>query len=202
VVRAAKFYYNYLIPFYIARNCQITPDFTNELTDLSVGDAWSPKFENQGGGHSAVVARSPAAREILEQLQAAGEIRLLPIERAEALAMHGHMLDFKKRGTFLRLAAQRRSGGPVPDFGYQPAVIPFSRRAVELAISGSFAIGRQAWTRWMVSRLPLGLVGPAFDALRQNWKRISKPAKRRGLAESEFVVTRNPQRWAEITGTR
>jgi coenzyme F420 hydrogenase subunit beta len=114
--------------------------------------------------------------------------------------MHGHMLDFKKRGTFLRLAAQLRRGQPVPDFGYVPGAIPPSRKAVELAISGSFALGGQAWARWMVSKVPLGVVGPAFNILRKSWKRISRPAKRRGLSECEFVVTRNPERWREIAG--
>ncbi len=202
VIRAEKFYYNYLIPFYISRNCQITPDFTNELTDLSVGDAWSPKHEKERGGHSVVVARSQVAVEVLRRLQEEGEIRLEPIDRAAALSMHGHMLDFKKRGTFLRLAAQRRNGKPVPDFGYRPAAIPFSRRAVELVISGSFAIGRQAWARWLVSRLPLNVVGPAFNALRKNWKRMSKPTKRRGLAETEFIVDGSPERWRDIIETR
>ena len=43
-----KFYYNYLIPFFISRNSMITPDFTSELADISIGDAWSPKLEKKG----------------------------------------------------------------------------------------------------------------------------------------------------------
>ena len=41
VLRAAKFYYNYLIPFYVTRTTLLSVDFTNELADISVGDAWT-----------------------------------------------------------------------------------------------------------------------------------------------------------------
>ncbi|MBD2090271.1 Coenzyme F420 hydrogenase/dehydrogenase, beta subunit C-terminal domain [Microcoleus sp. FACHB-1515] len=195
--KAQKFYYNYLIPFYISRNCQITPDFTNEATDLSVGDAWSPAFEQAGGGHSVVVARSELAEKILAQMQAADELHLESIALPAALAMHGHMLDFKKRGTFIRLAVQHFLREPIPDFGYRPAKIPLSRWLVEVVISGSFAVGRNPIARWVVSKLPIELVGPAFNSLRKTWKGLSKPTKRKGLAEVEFIETKN-ERWQEV----
>lgn len=201
VFTAKKFYYNYLIPFYVSRNCQITPDFTNELTDLSVGDAWSPAFEKAGGGHSVIMARSPLAGQVLEELAAAGELRLESIETERALAMHGHMLDFKKRGSFLRLERQRRAGLPVPEYGYRPESIDRARRRVEWVISTAFALGRQRWARWAVGKLPLGLVGPAFDTLRKSWKAASKPTKRRGLAEVRFVIEQDSARWKELVST-
>jgi coenzyme F420 hydrogenase subunit beta len=202
VFRARKFYYNYLIPFYVSRHCLLTPDFTNELTDLSVGDAWAPRFERRGGGYSVVLVRSRLAEVLVDELRRAGELTLETTSAADALAMHGHMLDFKKRGAFIRLARQARRGGPVPDFGYRPAGIPGGRRLVEAVVSGAFAIGRRRWARRAVSRLPLGLVGPLFDAARRLWKGASKPTKRRGLAEADFVVTGSAARWQEILGHR
>jgi coenzyme F420 hydrogenase subunit beta len=199
VFKAQKFYYNYLIPFYISRNCQITPDFTNEATDLSVGDAWSPQFEQSGGGHSVIVARSEFAEKTLLAMQQSGDLTLEPVPVNQALGMHGHMLDFKKRGSFIRLAVQQRQGMPVPDFGYRPEKIPLSRWLVEAVISGSFLIGRQAWARWLVSKLPMELVGPTFNFLRKTWKGLSKPTKRKGLAEVKFVESeRGGDRWKEI----
>ncbi|WP_204138100.1 Coenzyme F420 hydrogenase/dehydrogenase, beta subunit C-terminal domain [Halomicronema sp. CCY15110] len=199
VFRAQKFYYNYLIPFYISRNCQIIPDFTNELTDLSVGDAWSPQFESAGGGHSVIVARTPLASATLQAMQDQQALELTPIEVSQALAMHGHMLDFKKRGTYIRLDWQQRRGQPIPDFGYRPAAIDRSRYRVERVISGSFAIGRWPLARWVIARLPLGLVGPAFNTLRKTWKGLSKPTKRKGLGQTQFVVEGAGDRWAELT---
>jgi coenzyme F420 hydrogenase subunit beta len=199
VFTARKFYYNYLIPFYASRHCQITPDFTNEAADLSVGDAWAPALERQGGGHSVVVARTDRAQALLDELRQAGALTLEPVEAAQAMAMHGHMLDFKKRGTFLRLDAAARRGAPVPAFGYRPATIPAARRAVEWVIRGVFAAGRQPGARWLAAHLPLGVIGPGFDLLRRAWKGLSKPTKRRGLATTRFVEEASPARWHELS---
>ncbi|MGH7321698.1 MAG: Coenzyme F420 hydrogenase/dehydrogenase, beta subunit C-terminal domain [Candidatus Rokuibacteriota bacterium] len=199
VFRAPKFHYNYLIPFYIARNCEITPDFTNETTDLSVGDAWSPRFERLGGGHSVVLVRSQRAEDAVDELRHSGDLTLEATDPGEALAMHGHMLDFKKRGTFIRLDRQARRGQPVPEFGYRPAEIPVGRRLVEGVLAAVFAVGRRPWARWLVSQLPLTLVGPIFDGLRRSWKGLSKPTKRRGLSEARFVLTPTGSRWAELS---
>jgi coenzyme F420 hydrogenase subunit beta len=198
VFTARKFYYNYLIPFYASRHCQITPDFTNETTDLSVGDAWAPALERQGGGHSVIVARTDRAHALLDELRQAGALALAPVEADAAMAMHGHMLDFKKRGAFLRLDAAARRGRPVPEFGYRPAAVPAGRRAVEWVIRGVFAAGRQPGARWLASRLPLGVIGPAFDLLRRAWKALSKPTKRRGLATTRFVEQPSTARWREL----
>jgi coenzyme F420 hydrogenase subunit beta len=198
VFRAKKFYYNYLIPFYISRNCQITPDFSNELTDLSVGDAWSPQFEASGGGHSIVIARTQQAEELLQEMKDSQALTLEPMQLDQALAMHGHMIDFKKRGTFIRLQWQKKQGKPVPQFGYMPELISPMRHLVETVISGSFAIGKLPIARWLVTKLPLSIVGPAFNVLRKSWKSLSKPTKRKGLGETRFVVTGEPDRMAEI----
>ncbi|HEX5759207.1 MAG TPA: Coenzyme F420 hydrogenase/dehydrogenase, beta subunit C-terminal domain [Thermoanaerobaculia bacterium] len=202
VLTAKKFYYNYLIPFYASRNCQITPDFANEATDLSVGDAWSPELEAAGGGWSVVVARSGRAVKLAQEMKRQGLLVVRPIPFARAAAMHGHMLDFKKRGTFLRLDAQRRRGLPVPEYGYRPAAIPRDRRLVEGVIRAAFALGRRRWARRAVEALPIGLVGPAFNALRKGWKGASKPTKRKGLAAAEFVAMPQPERWREIAACR
>ncbi|PIR52683.1 coenzyme F420 hydrogenase, partial [Candidatus Peregrinibacteria bacterium CG10_big_fil_rev_8_21_14_0_10_49_10] len=122
VLRAEKFYYNYLIPFFITQSSLQLVDFTNELTDISVGDAWSPTFEDMRGGFSVVLARSPKAVDLLKAMQAQGHLTLQNISLEEALDMHGHMLDFKKRGSFIRNGWRKVQ----PDYGYRPAHIPRS----------------------------------------------------------------------------
>lgn len=188
VLKASKFYYNYLIPFYITRSSLLSVDFTNELTDISVGDAWHPRYEAQGGGFSVVVARSETGEQILTSMQRAGLLSLEETSLEEALSMHGHMLDFKKRGAFIRIAWRRALGKPAPDFGYHPKYIPFSRKVVEVVISAIFALGGTRLARRVVEFVPLGVLGPLFDNLRKVWKSISKPAKRRGLQDLTFEV--------------
>ena len=193
LLRAKKFYYNYLIPFYITQGSLQAVDFTNELTDISVGDAWHPRYEARGQGFSVVVARTEKAQGLLEKMQAAGLLSLQETSEQEALAMHGHMLDFKKRGAFIRNDWRRRLGKRAPTYGYRPAHIPLSRKLVELFIVTLFAVGRTRPARRVVESIPLGLLGPLFDSLRKTWKRLSKPVKRKGLSGVTFIVTRPPR---------
>lgn len=198
--KAEKFYYNYLIPFFISRNCQIIPDFANELTDLSVGDAWAPTYERQGGGHAVIVPRSSEMANVIEEMAAQGKLTLDPVSLEKALSMHGHMLDFKKRGTFIRLNWQAKLGKPVPQYDYYARHIGLARVMVEGVLALIFTIGRQPWARWLITHLPLGVVGPAFNYLRLAWKGLSKPTKRKGLTSLMLAHRPQPQRWQEITG--
>lgn len=188
VFRAEKFYYNYLIPFFITHSSLLSVDFTNELTDISVGDAWHPRYEAQGAGFSVVAARTPQAEALLQEMAANGALVLDETSLDDALSMHGHMLDFKKRGAFIRLHWRRKLGRRAPNFGYRPAHIPPSRQLVELVISGIFLIGGTRLARRLIESLPLSLVGPLFNTLRKTWKDLSKPTKRKGLAGAEFEI--------------
>lgn len=189
VLSTPKFYYNYLIPFYITDSSLYQCDFTNELTDISVGDAWSPEYEKQGKGFSVITARTKRGLAILEEMEQAGLVHLDEIPEEKALSMHGHMLDFKKRGSFIRLAWKDRfllKGRPF--YGYEPESIPLGRKAVEAFNFSIFMACRRRLARSIMEKIPIGMMGPAFDAMRKAWKGISKPTKRRGLAEQRFRI--------------
>lgn len=188
VLRARKFYYNYLIPFYITQASLQAVDFSNELTDISVGDAWSPQYEKRGEGYSVVVARSERAEAVLRQMVREGFLALDETTAEEAMAMHGHMLDFKKRGAFIRNEWRQRAGRRAPTYGYRPASIPLTRKLVELFIVLLFSVCRTRVARQLVQWMPLSLIGPLFDVLRRSWKAASKPVKRKGLGNASFVI--------------
>ncbi len=184
VLKAEKFHYNYLIPFFITSASLQIPDFTNELTDISVGDAWSPKYEERRGGYSVILARSDQGKKLLEEMRSQRLLTLENVSLDEALDMHGHMLDFKKRGSFIRNSWKKIR----PDFGYRPAHFPTSRIAVEWCLRCIFGICKTSAARWTVEHLPLSIVGPVFNVLRKTWKSASKPTKRKGLREMEFLI--------------
>ena len=71
VLQSKKVYYNFLIPFFITRNSLQNMDFTNEFCDLSVGDAWSPRFEKLGGGYSVITTRSAEMESIISAMEKA-----------------------------------------------------------------------------------------------------------------------------------
>ena len=186
-VRSKKVYYNFLIPFYITQTSLQSMDFANEFTDLSVGDAWSPKFESLGQGFSVVASRNPAMTAVMQEMVANGLLELEAAEVLEASAMHGHMIDFKKRGGYLRNRWRIFTGRAAPDYGLRPEPIDGPRIAVEVVISSLFAVCRTRAARWIMERLPERILGPLFNNLRLVWKNASKPAKRKGLRDLKMV---------------
>jgi len=188
VLRSKKVYYNFLIPFFVTRASLQSMDFANEFCDLSVGDAWSPAFEAQGGGHSVVVTRSDEMEALVEEMIAAGALVLEREDDLKATEMHGHMIDFKKRGGFIRNQWRRKIGLAAPDYGMEPATIPPSRKIAELVISTLFVIGSTAPARFVLRQIPESVIGPVFNKLRLSWKKASKPTKRKGLADFRMIV--------------
>ncbi|MEI9959626.1 MAG: hypothetical protein WDM76_00435 [Limisphaerales bacterium] len=61
------------------------------------------------------------------------------IDELKATEMHGHMIDFKKRGGYIRNRIRRFFGRPAADFGMKPSPLPVSRVLVELVISTIFS---------------------------------------------------------------
>ena len=188
VIRSRKIYYNFLIPFYISHGSLVSIDFANEFTDLSVGDAWNPSFEEQGGGHSVICIRSREMADVLEQMRASGNISLNEITWEEAGRMHGHMLDFKKRGSFIRIKYMQILGRPVPRYSLKPRQIGFSRYLVEAVNFSLFMLAGHPFMRAILNYIPEPVLGAIFNFLRLRWKSISKPTKRKGLAEYQLEV--------------
>jgi coenzyme F420 hydrogenase subunit beta len=188
VIQTPKVYYNFLIPFFVTQTSLQSMDFANEFADLAVGDAWSPVFELQGGGHSIVVTRTPEMEAIISEMSELGLLELTAVDPLKASDMHGHMLDFKKRGGWLRNQWRRKTGRMAPDYGYAPAKVPLSRVIVEVFISSIFALGKTGFAQWLVSCIPESIIGPIFNNLRLGWKKASKPTKRKGLANFQVRI--------------
>ncbi|MBK6967406.1 MAG: Coenzyme F420 hydrogenase/dehydrogenase, beta subunit C-terminal domain [Bacteroidales bacterium] len=191
VLRSPKVYYNFLIPFFVTNASLQSMDFANEFADLAVGDAWSPGFESQGQGFSVVVSRNEKMTALLEDLQQKGVLRLTPEPVEAASSMHGHMIDFKKRGSYIRNRMRKMLYLKAPDFGYKPARIGFGRIIVEIVISTIFVLGKTSLFRLILYLLPERIIGPLFNFMRLKWKNISKKTKRQGLESYEVKILEN-----------
>jgi len=189
ILRSPKVYYNFLIPFFITNSSLQSMDFTNEFADLSVGDAWSPVFEKQGKGFSVVVSRTIEMDSILLEMQEQNLINLNKEEEAVASSMHGHMIDFKKRGGYIRNKLRSFFGLHAPEYGYRPIKIPLSRYLVELVISTVFICGRLRVFRFILFIIPETFLGPLFNMTRLGWKKLSRPVKRKGLRNFNVAFT-------------
>ena len=192
-VRSKKVYYNFLIPFFVTQVSLQSMDFANEFTDLSVGDAWSPKFEGLGQGFSVVASRTAEMSALIDEMTAAGKLEIESADVLEASAMHGHMIDFKKRGGYLRNRWREATGRKAPDIGLDPEPLDFPRILVEIVISSIFGLCRTAPARWVMEHIPEKILGPLFNKLRLAWKGASKPAKRKGLRD--FHMRTRPPDW-------
>ncbi|HLB42254.1 MAG TPA: Coenzyme F420 hydrogenase/dehydrogenase, beta subunit C-terminal domain [Gammaproteobacteria bacterium] len=182
LIRAMKFYYNYLIPFFITQTSLQSMDFMNEFADLSVGDAWSPHYETKKMGFSVFTTRTQAMEEIIVSMLQQGWLVAEAIDPAQSLNMHGHMLDFKKRGSYIRNRIRSLLGKSSPNYGFKPIPITIRRILVESIIVFVFFCCQLKAARWLVSQLPDTIIGPMFNIARKIWKNLSKPTKRKGLA--------------------
>tara|TARA_B100000035_G_scaffold314628_1_gene331489 strand:+ start:797 stop:2176 length:1380 start_codon:yes stop_codon:yes gene_type:complete len=190
VLSLKKFYYNYLIPFFISKNCLITPDFTGELSDISVGDAWSPKLENKGYGYSVIISRSKLLDKIVSNLQKKNILSLKKIDLIKTIKMHAHMLEFKKVGSYLRIE-KLKNKGPVPLYDLRPSNITFLRRLIETVIRIIILFTSNNKIKFIFSFINSNYMGYLFQSFRKIWKNITKPTKRKGLKNLKFTKDNN-----------
>jgi len=181
VYEMKKFHANYLIPFHILRNSLYCIDLANEFTDISGGDAWSPDYEERGQGFSMVVGRSKTGHELIKEMMEAGVLDLVPIAEKEALSMHSHGYDFKKRGSYIRIQFRKLLFKQIPDYGYRIPGIPVSRYLMELVINGLFLVLRTRLARWTVEQFSPAFIGRQFEKARTFWKRSTHTIKRKNL---------------------
>jgi coenzyme F420 hydrogenase subunit beta len=181
LVELPKFHANYLIPFHILKNSLLCTDLSNEFTDISGGDAWAPVYEERGRGFSMVISRTDTGKEILLQMEKEGFIYLKPISEDDAITMHSHGYDLKKRGTFIRIKFRKMLGLPVPDYGYSLSGFPISRYLMELLISSLFLVLGTSVARYVVEKIPPAFIGRIFEKARNLWKKATFGIKRENL---------------------
>ena len=188
VIALKKFYANYLIPFFMADRCKLCTDLANEFADIACGDAWAPVYEERGLGWSLVMGRTEQGAGLLARMAEEGALTLQPLAEEDAIGMHSHMLDFKKRGAFLRMDRRRRRRQPVPDYGFWPDAIPVQRRIFEAVLGVIFWLCSLRPSKWLVEIFPVKITGQLFEQARLTWKRLTRTTKRKGLGHATFTT--------------
>ena len=178
VIELKKFHANYLIPFHVLQNSLYCTDFTNEYTDISGGDAWAPVYEDRGKGFSMIISRTSKGQDIIDDMRKEGLLEANAISEEEAITMHSHGYDFKKRGSFIRIRFRKFLGKQVPDYGYQLSGFQTSRYFMELIISSMFVLMGTRLARWTVEQFSPKFIGSIFEKARDSWKKSTKAIKR------------------------
>ncbi|PLX00004.1 MAG: hypothetical protein C0594_16280 [Marinilabiliales bacterium] len=181
IIELKKFHANYLIPFHILKNSLYCSDLANEFTDISGGDAWAPVYEERGKGFSMIIGRSVKGQHIIDEMVKKGLLVANPISEDEAIEMHSHGYDLKKRGTFIRIKIRKFFGKSVPDYGYKVEGFTFGRVLMELIISTMFVFLGTSLARWFIERFSPEFVGNIFEKTRTRWKKSTHNIKRNKL---------------------
>ncbi len=96
-VRSWNAYWNVFSPFFFAPvRCLICSDQSNELSDVSVGDAWLRELRGLGKAESMVIARTAIGDRILRQAAKNGALSLVTISPTKVKESQAFSLNFKK----------------------------------------------------------------------------------------------------------
>lgn len=106
--------------FFTPARCLMCPDETNELADISLGDAWLSELKNDKNGQSIVVARTKHGEDILNLACDTGVVFLKPIRSEKVRRAQSEPLKFKKDDLETRLALIEHSGMKTPEFDPKP----------------------------------------------------------------------------------
>jgi len=111
-------YNSYLNYFFTSRRCSLCTDQSNELSDISVGDAWSLGLKD---GWSEVIVRTIAGEQFLKDAIKAKTIKVYKISPTKVTASQLNMLKFKKSSIIERMKLSKLFGLAIPK--YRPSII-------------------------------------------------------------------------------
>jgi len=106
--------------FFTPMRCIMCPDHTNELADISLGDAWLPELKHERFGESIIMARTKAAEKLLTLASSAGAIYIRPVGPEKVKQSQAEPLKFKKDDLGARLTTLRSVGKEIPIFSPAP----------------------------------------------------------------------------------
>lgn len=103
--------------FFTPLRCMCCSDLTNELSDLSFGDAWLREILKKDKiGTSLVISRSEIGEEILKRAEVKGKIKIEKIDCEKVIKSQWDPLFHKKVGIGSRMSILRSLGRATPKY--------------------------------------------------------------------------------------
>jgi len=100
--------------------CEYCDDVIGETADLTIGDAWLPKFEADDNGTNLLVVRNKKILEILKDADEKNRIELIQITKDEALKTQTGGYKQRREGLSYRLEREIKKGNWVPTKRIKP----------------------------------------------------------------------------------
>jgi len=82
--------------FFFPSRCLMCDDATNEVADISFGDAWLPELSDDKNGKSLVLSRNRIGEEVLQKMKSKNEVELTKVSANEVIHSHRGVLYLKK----------------------------------------------------------------------------------------------------------
>ena len=147
-----KSIFMYLTRLYYPKRCLTCVDYGNELSDISVADAWTIKNGTwkYPGGQSIVLERTKIGRKALELAKSKGYINIQKISREEAITTHESSCDPRKIGGIINIMKLKKRRREYPDYGISFPNTTLKSRLNEMRHSSARFMGEFAFTRSMI----------------------------------------------------
>lgn len=102
--------------FFTPSRCALCTDVTNELADISFGDAWLPEFKRNRKGISVIITRSKFGEEILKDAQVNKKIFIMNTTAHDIVRSQKKNLKFKKKTFSARFWVWKKFGKVIPNY--------------------------------------------------------------------------------------
>jgi len=151
-------YWNAFSPFFFTPfRCLMCPDQFNELSDISVGDAWLPELLSNNHGESVIISRTEIAEETLNKMKADAALSFEPISPSKAKESQAFSLNFKKKNLSRRLSLFSMLGKKTPKINPNPRSSNFLGQVKAFLVYTSFRVSSHARLRSLLVHVPLPL---------------------------------------------
>lgn len=141
--------------FFLNRRCTLCPDQTNELADVSVGDAWLQALQGRDKGESVIVTRTELGERAVRDAVRAGRIAAFQVSEATIVESQRSALNSKKRSLIARMRLTKWFGAEVPEFDSElgkPRSIAYLNALLTYV---TMMLSRQAWFVRLLENAPV-----------------------------------------------
>lgn len=101
--------------------CEYCDDLVGETADISIGDAWLPRFEAESSGSNLLILRGAELDTVIQNAQSSGRLHLERLTVQDVVNAQSGGFRQRREGLSHRLSRRMASGAWVPKKRIQPA---------------------------------------------------------------------------------
>jgi len=173
--------------FFSPSRCLLCNDVTNELTDISFGDAWLPEImATEREGKSIVIARSAQGEALLHRASSKGIIELQALDAKEVIRSQKTFLHFKKVNLGARIRLRELFGRKLPYIEQKTKATFYNKLLALFPLANSHLVSKPGFIS-LLQHIPIKILQKyvaAFyllysRAIQKDFKKL--PSCRKGL---------------------